>query len=123
MNHTCKTLFNRALGLWQAVSELASSQGKTRSVAAPGYGVSVGAPLVGALIGRCAKTRAPTRGAPTAIALAVLCALTFATPAFAQVTVGSGQTLTAASDADIGPAGSSIIFNGGTLTTTYAPAI
>jgi hypothetical protein len=29
MNHTCKTLFNRALNVWQVVFELATSHGKT----------------------------------------------------------------------------------------------
>jgi len=29
MNHVYKTIFNRSLGLWQVVSELAKSRGKT----------------------------------------------------------------------------------------------
>ncbi|MDR2837189.1 MAG: ESPR domain-containing protein [Azonexus sp.] len=32
MNHTYKTIFNRTSGVWQAVAETATGQGKSKSV-------------------------------------------------------------------------------------------
>ncbi|MDR2213076.1 MAG: autotransporter-associated beta strand repeat-containing protein, partial [Pseudomonadales bacterium] len=67
MNHVYKTLFNRALGVWQSVSELAKSRGKS------GGG---------------------SRVLPRKAALATLVtALTLATPAWAQSVTTGGQVI------------------------------
>jgi filamentous hemagglutinin family protein len=84
MNHIYKTIFNRALGVWQAVSETARSQGKTggasgvmaprRSLLALSLAAAFGAAHAGEIVltGQTATTLTPNGNGVTNITTATI---------------------------------------------------